>query len=50
VNVRLAGTDGEEKVPTELGADGWKVTVPKKLILVLEQRLNLRAPPPAPTK
>jgi len=50
VNVRLAVTDGEEKIPTELGIDGWKVTVPKKLILGLEQRLNPPAPPPAPQK
>ena len=49
VNVRLAGTDGTEKIPTELGADGWKVTVPKKMILGLEKRLNPSAPP-APKK
>ena len=50
VNVRLAGTDGEEKIPTELGVDGWKVTIPKKLISALYQRLNPPAPAPAPKK
>lgn len=43
VNVQLAGGDGVEKVPTELGPDGWKVMVPKKFILALEKRMN---PPP----
>lgn len=46
VGVRVAGVEGDEKVPTELTADGWKVMVPKKMILGLEQRLR----PPAPKK
>jgi len=44
VSVRLAGADGTETVATEFAADGWKVTVPKKLLVMLEKRLN----PPAP--
>lgn len=40
VSMQLAGVDGVEHVATELGADGWKITVPKKIMLALEKRLN----------
>lgn len=50
VAVRLAGVDGEEKVPVELTFDGWKVQVPKKMILGLEKKLKPSPSPVAPAK
>jgi len=50
VRVRLAESGKEEKVPVELGADGWKIVVPEKMIDKLKRRISPAPAQPLPKK